>query len=117
MNAKSVYNILVRKGVTATVRTFPDAEFVPGSNNTVKRTPTEYSVKVIPPYKYIKESFKQTTLITFGKGITGIANHNLEFTVKAGLEIIINSKKWTVTGVSPISDSTGIIMYTLNIES
>ena len=117
MNAQSVYNILVRKGVTATVRTFPDAEFIPGSNTTVKRTPIEYTVKVIPPYSYVKESYKPTTLITYGKGLTGIANYNLGFTVKAGLVLIINNQEWTVTGVSPIQDATGIIMYTLDIES
>ena len=82
MNAQSVYNMLVRKGVTATVRTFPDAEFIPGSNTTVKRNPIDYTVKIIPPYRYLKEGYKQTTLITYGTGITGLANYNLGFTVK-----------------------------------
>lgn len=117
MNAESVYNILVRKGITATVRTFPNEEFIPSTNTTLRGAVTEYQVKIIPPYRYLKESYGKTTLITFGKGLTGIANYELEFEVKAGLILVINNKEWTVSGVAPIQDSSGIIMYTLEIES
>lgn len=117
MTPESVYNILVRKGVTATVRAFPDVNFTPATNTVHQGDVSEYSVKVVPPYKYVKEAYKQTTLITFGKGLTGVANHNLEFEVKTGLIIVINNREWTVVSVTPISDSSGIIMYTLGIES
>jgi len=117
MNAESIHKLLVRKGITATIYVYPEASFNPNTNINVKKSAIEYQVKIIPPYRYISEAYKQTSLISYGEGLTGIANHNLEFEVKIGLQIKINNKIWTVTGVTPIQDNTGILMYTLNIES
>lgn len=117
MDAESVYNVLQRKGVSATVRTYPSAVFDPATNKTTQGDATDYIVKIIPPYRYVKEGFKPTVLITYGKGLTGLANYNLNFDVKVGLKIIINNKEWTAVEISPIQDSTGIILYILKIES
>jgi len=117
MNAESIYNLLVRKGIDATIRTYPDAVFDPDTNKTTLGTAVDYSVKVVPPYNYIKESYKPAEMISSGKGLTGIANYNLEFIIQIGLKIIINNKEWTVVSVSPIQDNTGILYFSLNIES
>lgn len=123
MTGKSIYNILTRKGIDATMRTYPDAEFDPDTNKTTQGEATNYAVKIVPPYRYIKEEYKTTTLISWGKGLTGIANYNpttrgsLSFTIKIGLIIIINNKTWTVISVTPIQDNTGILFYTLGIEA
>lgn len=123
MNAKSIYNILSRKGIDATIRTHPSKSFDPGTNKTILGDATDYAVKIVPPYKYIKEGYKATTLIWSGKGTTGIANYNpsdggaLAFTIKPGLVIIINSKKWTIMSYTPIQDNTGILYYSLEIEA
>ena len=123
MNAKSIYNLLQRKGIDATVRTYPSKSFDPDFNKTTLGEATDYSVKIVPPYKYVKEEYKTTTLITWGKGLTGIANYNpstkgsLAFTIKVGLKIIINNKEWTVIGITPIQDNIGMLFYSLNIES
>lgn len=123
MDAESIYNILQRKGIDAIVRTYPSKDYDPDTNKTTLGSAVDYSLKIVPPYKYIKEGFKATTLITWGKGLTGIANYNpltggsLAFSVKAGLKIIINDKEWTVMGVNPIQDNSGILYYSLNIES
>lgn len=123
MTPKSIYNTLVRKGISATVRTYPSSTFDPDINKTTLGSATDYSVKIIPPYKWVKEAYKVSTLISYGKGLTGVANYNsatggsLAFTVKVGLIIIINNKEWTVIGVSPISDNTGVLFYSLNIEA
>lgn len=123
MTPKSVYNLLFRKGIDATVRTYPSSSFDSDTNKTTLGSAIDYAVKIVPPYKYLKEGYKTITLITYGRGMTGIANYNvltggsLAFTIKAGLKIIINSKEWTVIGVTPIQDNTGILYYTLEIES
>jgi len=117
MTPESIYNLLVRKGIDATIRTYPDAEFNPDTNKTVLGNPIDYTVKIVPPYKYIKEEYRTTQLVTWGKGLTGIANYNLSFVVEVGLVIIINSKKWTVVSVTPIQDNTGILFYSLGIEA
>lgn len=123
MTPKSVYNIIARKGIDATVRTYPNATFNSSINKTTLGEATDYSVSIVPPYKYVKEEYKSTTLISWGKGLTGIANYNpstgeaLTFTIKTGLKIIINSKEWTVISVTPIQDNTGILFYTLGIEA
>lgn len=123
MNAESIYNIISRKGIDATIRTYPSKSFDPDTNLTTLGTATDYSVKIVPPYKYKKAGFKVTTLVTYGKGTTGIANYNpstggvLAFSVKVGLKIIINSKEWTVISFTPIQDNTGILFYSLDIES
>lgn len=123
MNAKSIYDLLVRKGIDATIRTYPSATFDPATNKTTLGDATDYPVKIVPPYRYIKAAYKATELITYGNGLTGISNYNtatggvLAFTIKAGLKIIINNKEWTITSFTPIQDSTGILFYTLGIES
>lgn len=117
MNAKSVYNILVRKGINATVRTYPSSSFDSDTNKTTLGEATDYTVKIIPPYKYVKEGYKATTLITWGRGLTGVANYQLQFSVVVGLKLIINNKEWTVIEVIPIQDNTGILFYSLKIES
>jgi len=116
MNARSVYNILQRKGIDATVRTYPNAVFDPDLNKTTLGTAVDFLVKIIPPYRNI-EGYKTTELITYGSGLTGIANYNLGFTIQVGLIVIINNKQWTVTGITPISNDTGILFYSLEIES
>lgn len=123
MTPKSVYNLLARKGINAIIRTYPSKTFDPDTNLTTLGDATDYSISIVPPYKYLKEAYKSTVLITYGQGLTGIANYNpstggvLAFTLKAGLKIIINSKEWTIMGVVPIQDNTGILFYSLNIES
>jgi len=108
--------LLERKGLDAVVRVFPDAEFDPATNKTTPGEKTEYTVKIIPPYKNA-EGFKKAELITAGKGWTGIANKDLLFTVKAGLILVIGSKEWTVTSITPLSNNTGILFYLMQIES
>lgn len=123
MDAESIYNIINRKGIDATIRTYPSKSFDPDTNLTTLGSETDYAVKIVPPYRYIKEGFKVTTLVTWGKGITGIANFDsstkgaLAFTMESGLKIIINSKEWTIISFTPIQDSLGILFYSLNIES
>lgn len=116
MNAQSIYNMLVRKGVDAVARTYPSKSFNPDTNKTTLGTALNVSVKVIPPYKN-KEGYKKTELITSGKGLTGIANYNLSFTVAAGMKLIIASKEWTVTGYTEIKNASGILLYLLEIVS
>ena len=108
--------MLERKGLDAVVRVYPDAVHDPVTNKTTQGTKVEYNVKIIPPYKNA-EGFKKTELITAGKGWTGIANKNLKFVVKAGLILIIDSKEWTVTSKTPLSNKTGVLFYLMQIES
>lgn len=124
MTGKSIYNILVRKGIDATVRTYPSSSFDPDTNVTTLGSPTDYSVKIVPPYaKHIREGYKVMSLITYGKGLTGIANYNpatggvLAFTIKVGLKIIISNKEWTITSIAPMQDNAGILFYSLGIEA
>lgn len=108
--------ILERKGIDAIVRVYPDAVYDLTKNRTRQGTKVEYKVKIIPPYKNA-EGFKKTELITAGKGWTGIANKDLNFTVKAGLVLIIDGKEWTVTSRTPLSNKTGVLFYLMQIES
>lgn len=116
MDAKSVHEILLRKGVDAIIRTHPSADFNPDTNKATSLTPIDYPVKIMPPYRN-REGYKPAELITSGKGLTGIANYNLQFEVKAGLRIIIGSKEWTVIGYTPVADNTGTLLYLFEIES
>jgi hypothetical protein len=116
MNAQSIYNMLVRKGITAIARTYPSKSFDPDNNLTTLGAVSNVSVKIIPPYKN-REGYKKTELITFGKGMSGIANYNLTFTVAVGMKLIIASKEWTVTGYTEVKNATGILLYLLEIES
>jgi len=122
MNAESIYNIIVRKGLTATIRTYPSKSFNPDTNKTILGTAVDYSVKIVPPYRN-REGYKPAELITSGRGISGIANYNpttkgaLAFTIAAGLILIIDSKIWTITGFNKVEDNTGILYYGLEIEA
>ncbi len=116
MTAEQIYNMLVRKGVTATARVYASASFDPATNLTTPGSATDQSVKIIPPYRH-REGYNATELITSGRGFTGVANHGLTITISAGLILIIDSKTWTVTGIQEIKDSTGILLYLLEIES
>jgi len=116
MDAQSVYNLLVRLGRTATVRTYPLKTFDATTQITTLGTPTDYTLKVIPPYRN-REGRNETEMITSGVGLTGIANKDLLFTVQAGIQIIVNGKTWTVTGFVPVSDKSGVLLYLLEIES
>lgn len=116
MTAEQIYNMLVRKGVTATARVYASKSFDSDTNTTTLGSATDQSVKIIPPYRN-REGFKPAELITSGRGFTGIANYGLNFTVQAGLILIIASKTWTTIGVQEIKDSSGILLYMLEIES
>lgn len=116
ITADNLLLLLEKMGINAVVRTYPNAVFDPTKNKTDLGALVEYVVKVIPPYQN-QEGYKKTVLITSGSGMTGFANMNLQFDVKAGLVMVINSKEWTVTGVVPISNKNGIVFYLLEIES
>jgi hypothetical protein len=109
-------DLLTRKGISATVQVYESASFDPATNLTTKGSVTNYSIKIIPPYKNI-EGYKKTEMITSGKGLTGFANKDLSFTVKAGLLIIVLGKTWTVVSVTPISNNAGILFYLMEIET
>ncbi len=112
----SVNAILTRKGIDATVRTFPSSSFDPDTNKTTLGLPVDYTIKVAPPYKN-REGYKTDELITSGKGKTIFANLDLQFTAQAGLIMIIRGDEWTVIAVTPIGDNTGIIAYECDIET
>jgi len=116
--AKKWYDMLQRKGIDATARVYPDASFNPSNNKTTLSHTVDFSLKIVPPYRN-REGYKPAEFITSGKGLTGIANYNLRFDVKAGLKLIIGSasKEWTVTGITEIKDRTGILLYTVEIEA
>jgi hypothetical protein len=116
MDAQSVYNIIKRNGVSSIARVYADSSFSPSTNKTTRGSATDYPVYLVPPYKNV-EGYKNTELITSGIGTTGIANYQLEFDIKAGLVLVINNKIWTVTSITPISNSSGIIFYSMEIES
>jgi len=107
--------MLERKGIDAVVRVYPDAIYDPTKNKVRQGEAVEYDVKIIPPYKNA-EGYKKAELITSGKGMTGIANKNLQFEVKAGLILVIYNEEWIVTGFTPLSNNTGILFYLLQIE-
>jgi len=116
--AKKWYDMLQRKGIDAIVRTYPDATFNPSTNKTTLSHVVDFPVKIIPIYKN-REGYKPAELITSGNGLSGIVNYNLRFDVKVGLKLIIGSasKVWTVTGITEIKDSTGILLYTIEVEA
>ena len=116
MNAESVYNLLVKLGISATVRTFPSRTFDATTQIATLGSPVDYTLKVIPPYRN-REGRNETEMITSGIGLTGLANKDLLFTVKAGIQIIIDGKTWTVTGVTPVKDRTGTLLFLLEIDS
>lgn len=116
MNAKSIYNLLQRKGIDATIRTYPSAIFNSDTNKTILGTAVDYSVKIVPPYRNI-EGYKPAEMISSGSGLTGIANYELDFTIQVGLKLIINGKEWTVISFTEVKDNTGILFYTLEIQS
>ncbi len=122
MTPESIYNMLSRKGLTATIRTYPDKNFDSDTNKTTLGTATDYSVKIVPPYRN-REGYKPAQIVTSGRATSGIANYNpetkeaLAFTVEAGLILIIDSKIWTITGRNKVEDNTGILYYGLEIES
>ena len=116
LSVTKLATLLERKGIDATARIYPDAVFNPTTNKTTLGDAVEYPVKVIPPYKNA-EGFKKAELITAGKGMTGIANKDLQFVVKAGLILIIDGKEWTVTSKTPLSNNTGVLFYLMQIES
>ncbi len=114
--AKKWYDLLVRKGIDATIRIYPDKSFDPDTNLTTLGYYNDYEVKVIPPYRN-REGYKPAELITSGRGLSGVANYNLRFDVEAGLKITIASKEWTVVGYTEVKDKTGILVYLLEIEA
>ena len=116
MTAQSIDDLLSRKGLTATVTTYDSATFDPATNTTTRGAATTDTVNAIPPYKN-KEGYKETELITSGKGLTGFANLDLSFTVVAGLLLTIAGKVWTVTAYQEIRDNTGLLMYLCDIET
>lgn len=116
MTSKSIYNLLVRKGIDATIRTYPSSSFDPDANTTTLGSATDYAVKIVPPYRN-REGYKSAEMITFGRGVSGIANYNLNFSIKVGLKIIITGKEWTVISFAEIKDNTGILFYSLEIEA
>jgi len=122
MTPESIYNLLVRKGIDATIRTYPNAVFDSDTNKTTLGSAVDYSVKIVPPYNN-REGFKTAEMISSGSGLTGIANYNsltkgaLAFTIEPGLKIIIGSKEWTIVGITPVQDNTGILFFSLEIEA
>ena len=122
MTPEGIYNILNRKGITATIRTYPSKSFDADANKTTLGTAVDYSVKIVPPYRN-REGYKPAQLITSGRGVSGIANYNpatkgaLAFTVEAGLILIIDSKIWTITGRNKVEDNSGILYFGLEVES
>ncbi len=116
MDATSINDLLIKLGITATVRTYPSQSFDPDTQVTTLGSAVDYILKVIPPYRN-REGRNETEMITSGVGLTGFANKDLQFTVKVGIQIIVNNKTWTVTGTIPVSDKTGILLYLLEINS
>ena len=112
----SVNALLTRKGIDVIVRTFPAASFDPDTNKTTQGAATEYTIKAAAPYRN-RSGFKTDELITSGKGKTIFANLDLQFTVQAGLVLIIRGDEWTIISVTPIGDNTGIIAYECEIET
>ncbi|KKN70977.1 hypothetical protein LCGC14_0425790 [marine sediment metagenome] len=112
----SVNAILTRKGIDVTVRTFPSSTFDSDTNKTTLGTAVDYTIKAAAPYRN-RSGFKTDELITSGKGKTIFANLDLQFTVAAGLVMIIRGDEWSVIGFTPIGDNTGIIAYECDIET
>ncbi len=114
--AERVAKLLDENGISATVRIRGTNTFDPATSKAQRGSVTDHTVMITPPYRN-SEGYKAPTLITSGKGLTGIANFELEFTVKAGIVIIIDSIHWTVISITPVRNNTGILYFEMEIES
>lgn len=114
--AKRIYSLIQRQGIDATIRLYPFKIFDPTTNKTVLGAVSEYSIKITPPYQ-LQGGFNQKVLITSGKGLSGIPAFQIPFVVTNGMEIEVVGKKWSVTGNQPVSDSSGVLYYQLDIVS
>ena len=114
--AKEWYDVIQELGIDAIITSNPLSVFDSDTNTTTLGETRSHSVKIIPPYKN-REGYKATELISSGKGLTGIANYQLNFVVKPGLKIIISDKEWTIIGYTEVKNHTGILVYILEIES
>jgi len=115
-SAKEWYDLIQEMGIDAVITSNPLSVFNPDTNTVTLGETRSHSIKIIPPYKN-REGYKATELISSGKGLTGFANYQLNFEVKPGLKITIDSKEWTVIGYTEVKDRTGILVYILEIGS
>ena len=122
-SAKEWHDLIQELGIDAVITSNPLSVFNSDTNSVILGETRSHSIKVIPPYKN-REGWKandirgsHTELISSGKGLTGIANYQLNFVVKPGLKITIDSKEWTVIGYTEVKDRTGILVYILEIEA
>lgn len=114
--AKRVYDMIQRKGLLAIIRTYPLRFFNPDTNTTTLGDPVDYELKIIPPYDASDEVGKNT-LIVSGRGMTGIPAWNIGFAVDSKIEVHVLNKTWMVQGVQPLTDSSGVLCYMLEILS
>ena len=115
-SAKEWYDLIQEMGIDAVITSNPLATFNADTNIASLGEARNHQIKIIPPYKN-REGYKATELISSGKGLTGLANYQLNFEVKPGLKITIDGKEWTVIGYTEVKDRTGILIYILEIES
>lgn len=116
MNAESVADFLERKGVDATIKVWGTETFDPTTNETTLASDVDHAVKIIPPYQVVDE-FGKTTFVTEGKGMTGLANYNLGFTLKKAQEITLSGVIWVIDNIQPLQNNEGVLCYILGIHS
>lgn len=116
ITAKEVSDIINESGVSAVFRIYATDVFDPETNSQTKGTLTNHTEVVIPPYDDTRK-WGPSVLVASGKAKTGVAVYEVTFTPVLNQEIVISSVVWKITGILPIGNNQGLLVYLLEIES
>lgn len=110
-----VYSIIQELGKTAVFHNYTEEFYDPATGDRAQGNPTNYSLRVIPPYAY-ELKYINGDIIKVGDMQSGVAASGLEFTPRQGMKVTIDSTVWQIVRTNPIYSGERIALYMLQLR-
>ena len=116
ITADKTLSLLARYGVDAVFRVYTTNTYDSTTGKTTQAGPVDHTHKIIPPYKPGSggmEKFGSVDGVVKADALSAVSPSGMTITPAVGMEVIYDSKTWTITAVNPIRTQTEIVLYAL----
>lgn len=116
ITAAKTLELLQTHGVDAVFHAHAASSYDPVTGRTIHTGTADHTHKIIPPYmsgQTAAERFGGVDGVVKAEAFSAVSPARMTIVPAVGMELLYGGKTWTITGVNPVRNATGVVLYEL----
>lgn len=119
ITAERTLAILQTHGVDAVFRAHATSVYDPATGQTTHTGTADHPHRIVPPYKSggtAAERFGGVDGVVTAEAFSAVSPSGMTIVPAVGMDLVYDGKTWTITGVNPIRNNMGVVLYELALQ-